>query len=184
MSDDLKGKHGEPWGEYRDAETLWGFADAGGNRWRLFLDGAARETWEKVGEVVRVRESEVPRLIACTNALDGVPTETLTAESKPTAVLLALAVLRGDTTAASALADLVTEEMVGDRKQVGLKVGDRVKVLLTPVCRAHAGRVGRVTETHSEGHGFWYLVSLADDESSYSFRDTELVFVGSAEGGG
>jgi|GEM_PF-6472409 len=74
------------------------------------------------------------RIIDCVNFLAGVPSSTLTGE-RTNAVLLALAVLHGDETAAYALADLVKEEGGGGPVPIG--VGDVVMVDPVSASRAY-----------------------------------------------
>jgi hypothetical protein len=131
VSDDLKGEYGEPW-VASDIHSHDVFDGAAGAVRRLEYRHISAGTDRTL--VATVRSDDAVRIVALANALDGVPTDTLTAEAKPYAVLLALAVLQGDTAAANALADLVTE----GRQTGELRVGDAVQVC--PEESAYDGR--------------------------------------------
>ncbi len=67
-------------------------------------------------------DQNVERICACVNALAGVPTELLTAETKPTLFVLGLAAMGGDIAAGRALCD----ELMSQMEDVPITVGDVV----------------------------------------------------------
>lgn len=85
------------------------------------------------------------RIIDCVNFLRGVPSSTLTGD-RTNAVLLALAVLHGDESAAYALADLVKEE--GGGGPVPISVGD--VVMVDPTSDSWRGRLYIVIAIENE----------------------------------
>lgn len=87
----------------------------------------------------------VCRIIDCVNFLRGVPSSTLTGE-RTNAVLLALAVLHGDESAAYALADLIKEE--GGGGPVPISVGD--VVVVDPTSDSWRGRLYIVIAIENE----------------------------------